>query len=139
MDAAGYGARLRVDFSLMNDIDYYSGIVFQGYVQGVSRAVLSGGYYGALMKKFGHDLDAIGFAVYLNELSHLYPPADGPDVDALVLYGEGDDPMALMAATERLRAAGLRVRVERDAPAGVRYKSVMRLLNGKLEEVDDLA
>ncbi|NLG23965.1 MAG: hypothetical protein GX558_01310 [Clostridiales bacterium] len=136
LDAAGCGDRLMLDFSLMNDIDYYSGIVFQGYVQGVPRPVLSGGYYGALLKKFGRDLDAIGFAVYLNELSHLYPPPPGPDADALVRYRGGDDMVALMAAADRLRGRGLRVRVERDAPDGARFGRVYRLAGTALEEVD---
>ena len=85
-----------LDFSLVNDIDYYDGVVFQGYVEGVPRAVLTGGYYGNLLKKFGRSLDAIGFAVYLNELNLLFRSQKRIDVDALILYSDESDAAALI-------------------------------------------
>ena len=36
---------LRVDFSVVSDLNYYNGIVFKGFVEGVPSAVLSGGQY----------------------------------------------------------------------------------------------
>ncbi len=75
------GDNLALDFSLISDIDYYSGIAFRGYVPGVARVVLAGGEYGNLLKKFGRELDAIGFAVYLNELDMAQTPeAEKPDM-----------------------------------------------------------
>ncbi|MBE6037427.1 MAG: ATP phosphoribosyltransferase [Clostridiales bacterium] len=71
LEEAGLGQHLVIDFSLINDVNYYSGLLFQGFAPGVPRPVLTGGYYGNLMKKFGRDLDAIGFAVYLDELAYL--------------------------------------------------------------------
>ena len=59
---------LRVDFSVISDINYYNGIVFKGFVEGVPSAVLSGGQYDKLMKKMKHSSNAIGFAVYLDML-----------------------------------------------------------------------
>jgi ATP phosphoribosyltransferase regulatory subunit len=50
LTAAGLGDRLQLDFSMLNDLDYYNGIVFQGYVQGAPRVVLSGGRYDHLMR-----------------------------------------------------------------------------------------
>ena len=131
--------RLTLDFSLINDIDYYCGVVFQGFVEGVPRAVLAGGYYGNLMKKFGLDLDAIGFAVYLNELTHLYRAGGRTDVDALVLYDEGADLGALATAAQALRDGGLRVRVERRIPHELRYDRLYRFESGALREVKDRA
>ncbi|MBQ3107202.1 MAG: ATP phosphoribosyltransferase [Firmicutes bacterium] len=71
LEEAELGQNLVIDFSLINDVNYYSGVLFQGFAPGVPRPVLTGGYYGNLMKKFGRDLDAIGFAVYLDELAYL--------------------------------------------------------------------
>ena len=68
LQEAGLAEGIALDFSLLSAIDYYSGFVFRGYVQGIARTVLAGGDYGKLLAKFGKDLDAIGFAVYLNEL-----------------------------------------------------------------------
>ena len=59
---------LRVDFSVVSDINYYNGIAFKGFVDGVPSAVLSGGQYDKLMKKMNHSSSAIGFAVYLDML-----------------------------------------------------------------------
>ena len=59
---------LQVDFSVVSDINYYNGIVFKGFVEGVPTAVLSGGQYNKLMKKMNHSSSAIGFAVYLDML-----------------------------------------------------------------------
>lgn len=64
----GEGVALRLDFSILNDVSYYNGLIFQGFVQGVSRAVLSGGRYDNLMRRFEKDQAALGFALYLDAL-----------------------------------------------------------------------
>jgi len=56
------------DFSIINDISYYDGIIFHGYVENVPVKVLSGGRYDKLLQKFGKNSGAIGFAVYLDML-----------------------------------------------------------------------
>ena len=57
-----------IDFSVVNDMSYYNGISFKGFVEGVPVSVLSGGQYDKLMAKMGRKSGAIGFAVYLDEL-----------------------------------------------------------------------
>ena len=49
-------------------MDYYTGIIFEGYVSGVGTSILSGGRYDCLLKKFGRDLPACGFSVKLDPL-----------------------------------------------------------------------
>ncbi|MCL2078583.1 MAG: ATP phosphoribosyltransferase [Oscillospiraceae bacterium] len=60
------GGGLNVDFSIINDVTYYNGIVFQGFIEGIPSAVLSGGRYDELLEDFGKKQGAIGFAVHLN-------------------------------------------------------------------------
>ncbi len=60
--------QLRLDFSILNDIDYYNGLIFQGFVQGTPQVVLAGGRYDNLMKRFEKTQGALGFALYLNTL-----------------------------------------------------------------------
>ena len=60
-----------IDFSVVNDMNYYSGIVFKGFIDGIPDGVLSGGQYDKLMKKMGRSASAIGFAVYLDTLERL--------------------------------------------------------------------
>jgi len=59
---------VQVDFSVVSDTNYYNGIIFKGFVEGVPSTVLSGGQYDKLMKKMKHSSKAVGFAVYLDML-----------------------------------------------------------------------
>ncbi|MBP5303735.1 MAG: ATP phosphoribosyltransferase [Clostridia bacterium] len=61
-----------IDFSVTDDINYYNGIVFKGYVKGIPSPVLSGGQYDRLMKKMKRNSKAIGFAVYMDTVEQLY-------------------------------------------------------------------
>ncbi|MBR5110297.1 MAG: ATP phosphoribosyltransferase regulatory subunit [Clostridia bacterium] len=137
LEQKGWNRRMTLDFSLVNDCDYYDGLIFQGYVEGVPRALLSGGYYGRLMRKFGRNLDAIGFAVYMNELDVLFRSQRGADVDTLILYDDQADVNALVMQADSLRAkgGGLRVRVEKQVPEGIRCENIYRFTGAGLEEV----
>lgn len=66
---AGRGTQL--DLSMADEMEYYNGLVFTGYVAGVPRAVLKGGRYDYLMQRFTAGANAIGFAIYLDELERL--------------------------------------------------------------------
>lgn len=58
---------INIDFSAVNSLNYYNGLVFRGFIEGIPEAILSGGQYDNLMRSMGHDNSkAIGFAVYLD-------------------------------------------------------------------------
>ena len=61
----------KLDLSLVNDMEYYNGLVLQGYLAGLPRAVLRGGQYDPLAEQFRPGARAIGFALYLDELDRL--------------------------------------------------------------------
>ncbi|MBP3605234.1 MAG: ATP phosphoribosyltransferase regulatory subunit [Clostridia bacterium] len=69
--ALGIKDRLIIDFSVVNDMNYYNGIAFKGFVEGVPAGILSGGEYDGLLKKMQKKERGIGFAVYMDELSRL--------------------------------------------------------------------
>ena len=71
---AAAGGSIRLDLSLAGEMEYYNGLVFQGYLRGLPRPLLKGGRYDRLMQKFTPGADAIGFAVYLDELDRLSAP-----------------------------------------------------------------
>lgn len=108
------GSRVNLDFSVVGDLDYYNGLVFAGYVQGVPTEVLSGGRYDNLMKKMGKASCALGFGVYLTELGVYQKGEVQSDFDILLTYPEGCDHGALLAAVRKLTAEGNRVRTERE-------------------------
>lgn len=60
----GYGMENSVvfDLGLINHMNYYSDIIFQGFMENVSRPVLMGGRYDSLAEQFGASIPAIGFA-----------------------------------------------------------------------------
>ena len=73
-----------VDFSLTGDANYYSGIIFRGFIDGIPDAVLSGGQYDNLMKKLGKNSRAIGFAVYVDMLARLDEKSAGGKKDDFI-------------------------------------------------------
>ena len=62
---------VRIDCSVINDMRYYNGVTFKGFIAGVPGSVLSGGQYDALMRRMHRKDGAIGFAVYLDMLERL--------------------------------------------------------------------
>ena len=69
---------LQLDFSMVDDPNYYNGILFKGFLPGIPDSVLSGGRYDNLMKKMGRKSGAIGFAVYMDRLERLDEPERNP-------------------------------------------------------------
>jgi ATP phosphoribosyltransferase regulatory subunit len=104
-----------VDFSVVNDMVYYNGIVFRGFVEGVPGGVLSGGQYDALMQKMNRRGKAIGFAIYPDLLERLQQQQTKETTDAVLLYDDTSNLTALCAAVEELIARGMTVKV---LPAG---------------------
>ena len=127
----GLSQRVRLDFSVVNDMNYYNGIVFQGFVRGIPSSILSGGQYDRLMQKMGKTCGAIGFAVYLDELELLERENNPYDVDVLLLYGESTDPGTLFDTVERLTAADESVLAQRSIPENIRYKRLVVLDGGE--------
>ncbi len=125
--ASGLEDMLRMDFSVVNDMQYYNGIVFRGFVFGVPVSVLSGGQYDRLMRKMGRSAGAVGFAVYLDELERIVPEDASPDADILLLYDETVSPEEVCREARALAAAGKSVMAQRRMPEGARFGEVRRL------------
>ncbi len=64
----GYEKNLSIDLGLLNNFNYYSGILFRGIAEGIGVPLLSGGRYDGLLKEFGADMPATGFAIGIKEL-----------------------------------------------------------------------
>lgn len=67
-DRAGYGKNIIIDLGIVQKIEYYTGLVFRGYIGGIGDAVLSGGRYDSLLRNYGEDLPACGFALNVSAL-----------------------------------------------------------------------
>lgn len=117
---------LRLDFSTLNDMDYYNGVVFKGYVKGVPRAVLAGGRYDNLMRRFEKPQAAVGFALYLSELNRLFQERREYDVDTLLLYEARHTPAQVASAVRTLSLQGS-VFAAPAPPEGLRARRTVHL------------
>ncbi|MBQ3080468.1 MAG: ATP phosphoribosyltransferase regulatory subunit [Clostridia bacterium] len=126
LSSIGLASHIRLDFSIVNDVNYYTGIVFQGYVRNAYRSVLSGGRYDGLTEKFKRGVGALGFAIYLNDIQPDEKEAKA-DADILLTYSPDDDPALVFLAAEKYRSLGKRVRVEKKAPCGRAYESILEV------------
>ena len=125
----GYADRVGIDFSAGGDADYYNGVIFNGYLEGVPHSVLTGGRYDRLLTKLGKKGGAIGFALYLGEIER-YFAKDDETVDYLIIYNDGTQVKALELANEKIKmykAARLSTKI----PAGLSYKNLVDLTDGE--------
>lgn len=134
----GNEKNVNLDFSIVNDMDYYTGIIFQGFINGVPSGILSGGRYDNLLHKMGKDADAIGFAVYLDLLERFESTEKEYDVDTLLLYEDGVDTAALAKAAQMLTDNGQSVLVQKKNTGNVKYKQLLCMKDRGLEIVAEL-
>lgn len=134
LKAFGVTESIQLDFSMVNDIDYYNGIIFRGYIQELGRSVLAGGQYDQAMALLGKKIDAIGFGLYLNEINRISRQQQTFDVDAVVLYTKEEDITAVIRAVRSLQKDGISVRAGIALPESLRYKACYRLVNGQLQK-----
>lgn len=126
--------RLRLDFSVVQDLSYYNGIVFQGFIDGIPEKLLSGGQYDKLVKRMGKNSGAIGFGISTELLSRLQKKAKS-SADILIIYDEDDDVKALMSEVSKLIKSGKRVEVQRQMDGKKKYGAVMKFEKGGLADV----
>lgn len=127
--------RLFIDLSVLNNTEYYNGIIFQGYVEKAPSAVLSGGRYDKLAGKLRENTQAVGFAVYLDNLNLYYKKKRDFDSDILVIFDSANRSESLLSLVESFVDKGFSVRVEHSVPEGYKAKTVYSFENGALREV----
>lgn len=111
----GVGDQVSLDLGLSRTLGYYTGVVFEGYAPGVGSPVLGGGRYDHLLKDFGGDSPATGFALEMDRLLSALErqgrlPED-PGLDVVVACPAGQE-AAAMAQARALREQGLAVEVD---------------------------
>ncbi len=127
----GRNNRVNINFSIANNADYYSGLIFNGYIEGIPKAVLSGGRYDKLVQKFEKSAGAIGFALYLGEIARYFSDKI-EETDALIIYG--NDAVSALTVADEFVNGGLSVRLSKENVSG-RFKKVYVIENGKAKEI----
>ncbi len=125
--------KINFDFSVVNDMNYYNGIVFCGFIKEVPTGILSGGQYDKLMAKMGKKSKAIGFAVYLDLLERMNEDKENYDVDILLLYGADTDEEQLVKSIKMLMENGKSVLSLKTVPENIKYKQLLKIGKGGIE------
>jgi len=125
LDHSEFSDRIRFDFSVINDMSYYNGFVFNGFIDGLCCGVLAGGQYGNMMKKMNRSSEAVGFALYLDRLDDLSRETEPYDVDCLLLYDDGCSTLAVAERVDGLIKQGLSVSAQKLAPPKLRYRELI--------------
>ncbi len=127
LEQNGYSDMIRIDFSVINDMNYYNGIVFKGFINNIPSGVLSGGQYDNLMTKMGRKSKAIGFAVYLDMLERFDEVYKAYDVDTVIIYDDNYDITSLNNAIKMLTDNGKSVMAQRHIPSDIKFKQLLKL------------
>ncbi|MBQ7386798.1 MAG: ATP phosphoribosyltransferase regulatory subunit [Clostridia bacterium] len=120
-----FEGRVRLDFSAVSNMNYYNGIVFSGYIEGITDRILSGGEYSGLIANMNCQGRAVGFAIYLDLLSQLDSSREPYDVDVLLLYSESTPIKRLFETRDALIAEGKSVTAVRSVDTKLRYKDMI--------------
>jgi len=104
-------SKIVFDFSVVKNLNYYNGIILQGYIEDFPNVILTGGRYDKLFEKFGVDTGAVGFAILTDGLKGYYKDTDKKDFEVLIAY-DNSDFEKLVEIVNDFQKKGLRVRVE---------------------------
>ena len=129
----GFSDMIRVDFSVVNGMDYYNGIVFRGFVKGIPTWILSGGQYDRLMRKLDQSAGAIGFALYLDLMDDLLISRKDFDVDCLVLYDEKVPFREVDLVLNKMVSEGKSVTAQKRVPEKCAYRELWKLSESGVE------
>ncbi|KFN01101.1 ATP phosphoribosyltransferase regulatory subunit [Bacillus clarus] len=102
IEKLGYGSYISIDLGMIQHLDYYTGVIFKGYIYEIGEEIVSGGRYDELISNFGEVTPAVGLAVHVNQivkaLQEQKEPYKRKQVDIMIHYE-----LNRLAEAERLR------------------------------------
>jgi ATP phosphoribosyltransferase regulatory subunit len=125
LEMYGLADRVIFDLSDFRDFDYYTGVLFEGFVEGSGYPVCGGGRYDRLVGRYGTDALGTGIAIDLDELLRVAPEDEmnGLVADFLVIDSTREKRIGITLARE-LRSLGWRVArdiIRRDLADSLEY------------------
>ncbi|MFD1038292.1 ATP phosphoribosyltransferase regulatory subunit [Virgibacillus byunsanensis] len=136
-----------MDLGLINNMNYYSGIIFQGYVEDFGKPVLMGGRYNNLAEQFSDEVPAIGFAFEIDYLfqamKQQYSPLQEKTLVDFIVYYDTEKQSEALFTAYRLREDGYNVltystgnRAKAQIPeTTIQYKKSLNLLIYENKEI----
>ena len=114
LEIYGVADKITFDLGLIRDFEYYTGMVFEAYAAGVGYSLAGGGRYDNMLKDFGKDYPATGFALGIERILSARKIQGVEEnfqaKDFYLSYAAGKEESAIKKAAE-LRAAGKIVEV----------------------------
>jgi ATP phosphoribosyltransferase regulatory subunit len=102
----GFGDRIRLDLGMARELDYYSGPIFEVYVEKTGQALGGGGRYDGLLSSYGMVGQAVGFALNLEKLASVSPSTG--DGSPLLMAWCGDlSPARTLGLAQELTGLGI--------------------------------
>ncbi|WP_090396391.1 ATP phosphoribosyltransferase regulatory subunit [Natribacillus halophilus] len=104
LEDLGVSESLQVDLNLVLHIDYYTGVVFEGYGDSLGFPLASGGRYDELLGKFGRPASATGFGIRLDWLLEALNHFEGETLvrhSTLILFSKERQREAVQEANKR--------------------------------------
>jgi len=94
----GLQENIIIDMGLVHRNEYYTGVIFRGFMGGSGDTVLSGGRYDNLLQEFGDPMEATGFGINIDSLAKCcFDDSVQKKVpDALVFGQKGSETKALL-------------------------------------------
>ena len=130
--------RVYLDFSIVNDMNYYDGVIFKGFINGIPDGILSGGRYDRLMERFGKKTEAIGFAVYLDKLERFGMSNEEYDVDVMIVYDSDMPTEKIIESINAFKADNKTVKAVNAVDRSVKCRQYFSLTkDGELREAND--
>ncbi|RFU66980.1 ATP phosphoribosyltransferase regulatory subunit [Peribacillus saganii] len=102
---------VHIDLTLISHMSYYTGPLFEVYAGNVGSPVGNGGRYSNLLKKFGRDVPATGFAVHVDKLVEALGEPESAAQVSCILFSQERRKEALECAQEK-RRNGIRAVVQ---------------------------
>ncbi|MCR4399405.1 MAG: ATP phosphoribosyltransferase regulatory subunit [Syntrophomonadaceae bacterium] len=102
--AFGVADRVTIDLGVLRGLDYYTGVVFEGYCPALGYPLLGGGRYDRVMEGFGWPNPATGFAVGVERVMLAIRNGGGPERPRCLVAGA--ELGRVMETARQLRARG---------------------------------
>jgi ATP phosphoribosyltransferase regulatory subunit len=119
----GVQDKIVLDMGVLRGLDYYTGIVFEGYSPDLGYGLLGGGRYDNLMGKFGFSCPATGFSLGMDRLALVLKNRDKEPQRYLL---GGQDFQRIVNEAEKLRKEGYIVEMDVEGNTRERLEDIAR-------------
>ncbi len=109
LEKLGLQDKIIIDLSLVNRTNYYTGMIFKGYLQGSGISVVSGGRYDSLTAEFGKEMPSTGFGIETGALASVMISRGevvAEPTPEIIIWGDENNITTALEYSKKLREQG---------------------------------